>query len=50
MIRSFLPELIFGPDDTIVDVKTACTTVVGDGYAEAIEPIRNNLPFGTSCV
>jgi hypothetical protein len=47
LIRSFLPELIFGTDKTTVKVNEACTNFVGEGYAEVIDPIRNNLPFGT---
>jgi hypothetical protein len=50
LIRSFLPELIFGADKTMVNVNKACTSFVSEGYAEVIEPIRNNLPFGTSRV
>jgi hypothetical protein len=46
----FSPELIFGADGTMVDVNKGCAGVVGEGYAEVIEPIRNNLPFGTSRV
>jgi hypothetical protein len=50
LIRSFLPEVIFSTDETMMDMNKACTSVLGESYAEGIERIWNNLRFGTSRV